>query len=144
MREKPGPTNSLGLVKFMLPNKLNIYLHSTPALQYFQRTRRDFSHGCIRLQEPEKLAGWVLRGQPQWTPEAIHDAMENGQDNRAVVLKHPIPVRIFYQTARVDGDGTVHFFNDLYGYDRAMEEVLAKGDPFPVKPIPKQQAADTE
>ncbi len=144
VREKPGPTNSLGLVKFMLPNKLNIYLHSTPALQYFQRTRRDFSHGCIRLQEPEKLAQWVLRDQPSWTPEAIHDAMENGEDNKTVVLKHPIPVRIFYETARVDEDGIVHFFQDIYGYDREMEQVLQKGDPCPVKPRPKQQAADTE
>ncbi len=144
VREKPGPTNSLGLVKFMLPNRLNIYLHSTPALQYFQRTRRDFSHGCVRLQEPEKLAAWVLRDQPQWTPDAIHDAMEDGEDNRTVLLKKPLPVRIFYQTARVDGDGTVHFFNDLYGYDREMEQVFAAGDPFPVKPRPKQEAADTE
>ncbi len=144
VREKPGPTNSLGLVKFMLPNKLNIYLHSTPAIQYFLRTRRDFSHGCIRLQDPEKLAGWVLRDLPGWTPEAIHDAMESGPDNRAIVLKKPIPVRIMYQTARVDEDGTVHFFADIYGYDQELEQVLAAGDPYPVKPRPKQQAADTE
>ncbi len=144
VREKPGASNSLGLVKFMLPNKLNIYLHSTPALQYFQRTRRDFSHGCIRLQDPEKLAQWVLRDLPGWTPETIHDAMESGPDNRAIVLKHPIPVRIIYETARVDEDGTVHFFSDIYGYDKEMEEVLAAGDPFPIKPRPKQQAADTE
>ena len=102
------------------------------------------SHGCIRLQDPEKLAQWVLRDLPGWTPETIHDAMESGPDNRAIVLKHPIPVRIIYETARVDEDGTVHFFSDIYGYDKEMEEVLAAGDPFPIKPRPKQQAADTE
>ncbi len=143
VREKPGPNNSLGLVKFMFPNKLNIYLHSTPAVELFNRTRRDFSHGCIRLQEPAKLAAWVLHDQPQWTPDAIKDAMENGEDNKTVGLKSPIPVRIFYETARVAEDGTVHFFNDLYGYDKDMEDVLSKGDPFPVLPEPKQQTGDT-
>ena len=144
VREKPGPQNSLGLVKFMFPNKLNIYLHSTPATELFDHTRRDFSHGCIRLQEPEKLADWVLRDQPDWTPDKIHDAMENGEDNKNVSLTHPIPVLIFYETARVDEDGKVHFFDDIYGYDKDMEAVLAHGDPFPIQPEPKQQTADTE
>ena len=143
VREKPGPKNSLGLVKFMFPNKLNIYLHSTPATELFDHTKRDFSHGCIRLQEPEKLADWVLQDQPQWTPDSIHDAMENGEDNKIVSLLHPIPVRIFYQTARVDDDGKVYFFDDIYGYDKEMEDVLAKGDPFPIKPEPKKQTGDT-
>ncbi len=143
VREKPGPKNSLGLIKFMFPNKLNIYLHSTPATELFDHSRRDFSHGCVRLQDPEKLADWVLRDQAQWTPDTIHDAMENGEDNKTVPLKHGIPVRIFYQTARVAEDGKVHFFNDIYGYDRDMEDVLAKGDPFPVKPEPKHQTGDT-
>ena len=144
VREKPGPKNSLGLVKFMFPNKLNIYLHSTPATELFDHSRRDFSHGCIRLQEPEKLADWVLRDQPDWTPDKIHDAMENGEDNKNVSLSHPIPVLIFYETARVDQDGKVHFFDDIYGYDKDMELVLAHGDPFPIQPEPKEQSADTE
>lgn len=143
VREKPGPGNSLGLVKFMFPNKLNIYLHSTPATELFSRTRRDFSHGCIRLQDPEKLADWVLRDQPEWTPETIHEAMQTGEDNKTVPLKTPIPVVIFYATARVADDGTVHFFDDIYGYDKEMEAVLAKGDPFPVKPKPKPVPSDT-
>ncbi len=138
VREKPGPTNSLGLIKFMFPNKLNIYLHSTPAVQLFSRSRRDFSHGCVRLQDPEKLADWVLGDQPKWQPDVIHDAMENGEDNKTVLLSHPIPVVILYETARVEEDGKVHFFKDLYGYDADMESVLAKGDPFPVKPEPKK------
>ncbi len=143
VREKPGPKNSLGLVKFMFPNKLNIYLHSTPATELFDHTRRDFSHGCIRLQEPEKLADWVLRDNPDWTPDKIHDAMENGEDNKIVNLSHPIPVRIFYETARVGDGGKVYFFDDIYGYDKDMEDVLSKGDPFPVNPEPKQETGDT-
>ena len=143
VREKPGPQNSLGLVKFMFPNKLNIYLHSTPAVQLFSRGKRDFSHGCVRIEDPEKLADWVLRDKPEWTPDKIHDAMENGQDNKAVVLSHPIPVLISYDTARVGDDGKVYFFNDIYGYDQDMEQVLAKGDPFPVKPEPKKLTGDT-
>ncbi len=148
VRERPGPKNSLGLVKFMFPNKYNIYLHSTPALQLFDRTRRDFSHGCIRVQDAEKLADWVLRDNPDWTPEKIHDAMENGEDNHIVPLKTPIPVVIFYATALVvqqgPEKGQVHFFEDLYGYDKEMEAVLAQGMPYPVKPEVKTQAADTQ
>lgn len=143
VREKPGPGNSLGLIKFMFPNKLNIYLHSTPAVQLFARSRRDFSHGCVRIQRPEQLADWVLRDQPKWDPDTIHDAMENGDDNKTVVLTQPIPVLIFYATARVAEDGKVHFFNDLYGYDADMESVLAKGPPYPVKPEVKKQVGDT-
>ena len=143
VREKPGPQNSLGLVKFMFPNKLNIYLHSTPAIQLFTRSKRDFSHGCVRIQDPEKLAAWVLRDKPEWTPDKLHDAMENGQDNKTVLLSHPIPVLISYDTARVGEDGKVYFFADIYGYDKDMEDVLAKGDPFPVKPEPKKLTGDT-
>lgn len=143
VREKPGPENSLGLIKFMFPNKLNIYLHSTPAVGLFSRSRRDFSHGCVRIQNPEALADWVLRDQPHWSPDAIHDAMETGEDNKTVGLKHPIPVLIFYATARVDEAGKVHFFNDLYGYDKDMESILAGGAPYPLKPEPKKITGDT-
>lgn len=143
VREKPGPENSLGLVKFIFPNKLNIYLHSTPAKQLFNDTYRDFSHGCVRLQDPAKLADWVLSDQPQWTPDAIDAAMQSGEDNKTVPLKHPIPVLIFYATARVGEDGRVYFFKDLYGYDADMNSVLAKGDPFPQQPEPKKQTSDT-
>ena len=143
VREKPGPQNSLGLVKFMFPNKLNIYIHSTPALQLFAHSRRDYSHGCVRLQDAEKMADWVLADEPKWTPDAIHDAMENGQDNKTVGLLHPLPVVIFYATAEVGDDGKVYFFDDLYGYDKDMEGVLAAGDPFPVKPEVRKQVSDT-
>jgi murein L,D-transpeptidase YcbB/YkuD len=144
VREKPGPQNSLGLVKFIFPNKLNIYLHSTPAVYLFSRSRRDYSHGCIRLQDPVKLADWVLSDQPKWTPDAISDAMNTGPDNKTVPLKHTLSVVITYETARVDEDGKVHFFPDIYGYNQRLEQTLTHGDPFPVKPLPKKDnSADT-
>ena len=148
VREKPGPKNSLGLIKFMFPNKYNIYMHSTPAPELFDRTKRDFSHGCIRVQDPEKLAAWVLRNDPEWDPAKIHDAMENGPDNHIVPLKNPIPIVVFYATALVVSQGPeqgqVHFFDDIYGYDKDLESVLAAGMPYPVKPEPKEQSLDTD
>lgn len=131
VREKPGPKNSLGLVKFMFPNQYDIYMHSTPATQLFANSKRDFSHGCIRLQEPEKLANWVLKNQSEWTEEKIHEAMFNGQDNKTVVLKQPLPVVIFYATALVAEDGDIHFYDDVYKYDQQLEDVLKKGYPYP-------------
>ncbi len=143
VREKPGPTNSLGLVKFMFPNQFDIYLHSTPQTSLFDRTRRDFSHGCVRVQRPEDLAVWVLQGQDDkdaqpWDLEKVTDAMQNGQDNKQVNLKTPLPIVIFYLTARVGDDGKVDFFDDIYGYDADMQKVLDQGPPYPTKPEPVQ------
>jgi len=141
VRERPGPTNSLGLVKFMFPNQYDIYLHSTPQTSLFDRSRRDFSHGCVRVQRPEDLAAWVLQGQDDkdgqpWDLEKVTDAMQNGQDNKQVNLKTPLPIVIFYLTAHVGDDGKVDFFDDLYGYDAEMRQVLEKGPPYPSKPEP--------
>jgi L,D-transpeptidase YcbB len=135
VREKPGPKNSLGLVKFIFPNQYDIYLHSTPAVSLFDRTRRDFSHGCIRVQNPVDLAAWVLDGQGDWDSDKVQDAMDNGPDNHTVGLKTPLPIVIFYLTAIVAEDGQVHFF-DIYGYDANMQKVFAKGPPYPIKPEP--------
>ncbi len=146
VRERPGPKNSLGLVKFMFPNQYDIYLHSTPAVSLFDRTRRDFSHGCIRVQKPEDLAAWVLQGQGDWDLEKVQEAMNGGPDNHAVSLKTPLPIVIFYATALVEEDGHVHFFDDIYGYDAEMQKVLAKGPPYPIKPepvAPKTKSGDT-
>jgi L,D-transpeptidase YcbB len=146
VREKPGPRNSLGLVKFLFPNQYDIYLHSTPEVSLFSRTRRDFSHGCIRVQKPDELAAWVLDGQTGWDLDKVQEAMDTGPDNRTVVLKTPLPIVIFYLTARVDEDGQVDFFDDIYGYDSDMEKVFAKGPPYPVKPepiVPKTKEGDT-
>jgi L,D-transpeptidase YcbB len=145
VREKPGPGNSLGLVKFMFPNEYSIYLHSTPATQLFDQTRRDFSHGCVRVQKPDELAAWVLQGQGgDWDLAKVQAAMKSGPDNRTVSLKTPIPIVIFYVTGLVEDDGHVHFFDDIYGYDAAMQKVLQKGPPYPVKPVPvKAKSGDT-
>jgi murein L,D-transpeptidase YcbB/YkuD len=147
VREKPGPKNSLGLVKFMFPNQYDIYLHSTPAVSLFERTRRDFSHGCIRVQKPIDLAVWVLQSQGgEWDTEKVEAAMDSGPDNKTVSLKTPLPIVIFYLTATVGEDGQVNFFDDIYGYDADMQKVFEKGPPYPVKPtpiVPKTKVGDT-
>ena len=131
VRQKPGPTNALGLVKLMFPNEYNVYLHSTPAPQLFSQTRRDFSHGCIRVEKPAELAAWVLRDKSDWSLERAQAAMKSGSDNAQVNLTSPIPVLILYGTAGVDPEGTVQFFDDIYGYDDELKQALAKGYPYP-------------
>ena len=138
VREKPGPKNSLGLIKFMFPNEYDIYLHSTPQPELFARSRRDFSHGCVRVQHPDELAVWVLNrsqtpspDKTDWSLDKVNEAMQSGPDNHQVNLKTQLPIVLFYLTARVDEDGTVHFFDDLYGYDKQLEATLAKGMPYP-------------
>jgi murein L,D-transpeptidase YcbB/YkuD len=131
VRQKPGPSNALGLVKLMFPNEYNVYLHSTPAPQLFSQARRDFSHGCIRVEEPAELVEWVLRHKPEWTLERVQAAMQSGPDNSHVNLNTPVPVLILYGTAIVDEQNVVHFFHDLYGYDASLEKILAAGYPYP-------------
>jgi murein L,D-transpeptidase YcbB/YkuD len=131
VRQKPGPSNALGLVKLIFPNEHNVYLHSTPAQQLFSQSRRDFSHGCIRVEKPDELAAWALADQPQWTLAKVRSTMQAGQDNVQVNLSKPIPVLILYGTAVVEEDDTVHFFDDIYGHDKELEEALAKGYPYP-------------
>ena len=130
IRQKPGPKNSLGLVKFMFPNEFDVYMHDTPATALFEKSKRDFSHGCIRLEKPADLAAWVLRDNPGWTPERIHAAM-NGDKTEQVNLTHPIPVLILYATVIVSEDGVVHFYDDVYGHDATLEQGLAHGYPYP-------------
>jgi L,D-transpeptidase YcbB len=147
VREKPGPKNSLGLVKFIFPNQYDIYLHSTPAVSLFDQTRRDFSHGCIRVQKPADLAAWVLQGQGgDWDLDKVQEAMNSGPDNKTVSLKTPLPIVIFYLTAIVEDGGEVHFFDDIYSYDSEMQKVFSKGPPYPIKPqpiVPKTKEGDT-
>lgn len=113
IRQKPGPGNALGHVKFMLPNKYSVYLHDTPAQALFGRRGRAFSHGCVRLEEPLELAKYVLSEDPEWTEAAIREAMFSGVE-REVKLKHPIPVHIVYFTAWIDDAGQPRFFEDVY------------------------------
>jgi len=130
IRQKPGSKNALGQVKFVFPNSYNVYMHDTPSTEFFAKSRRDFSHGCIRLEHPADLAAWVLRDNPGWTPEHIHAAM-NGSTTQQVNLAHPIPVLIVYGTVVAPEDGAVYFYDDIYGHDAALEKVLAKGYPYP-------------
>ena len=130
IRQKPGPANSLGLAKFIFPNAENVYMHGTPAQPLFSRARRDFSHGCIRLEDPARLAEWVLRDDPQWTRERIVTAM-NGTAPTQVNLKERLRVILFYDTAYVDSHGVVHFADDYYGHDAKLEAALAHGFPYP-------------
>ena len=179
VRQKPGPKNSLGLVKFMFPNEYDIYMHSTPEINLFNLYRRDRSHGCVRLNDAEKMANWVLQGQTEWDASKIHQAMygvplqgddadantdaqkpaggdpDSGptstapevKDNKQVNLKTQLPVVITYLTANADEDGTMHFFQDIYGYDKGLEDLLAKPRPYsraPVKINPKLTPGETE
>ena len=131
IRQNPGPKNSLGLVKFIFPNSYNIYMHDTPEQVFFSKTRRDFSHGCIRLEKPADLAVWVLRGNTgNWDMAKVRAAM-NGDAPQQVNLARPIPVLILYATVIVTEDGVVHFYDDIYGHDAALAKALAKGYPYP-------------
>ncbi len=129
-RQLPGPKNALGLIKFIFPNQYNVYMHGTPEQELFARSRRDFSHGCIRVEDPVALAAWVLRGKPEWTVDKIRATM-NGDATVQVNLDKPIPVLILYSTAVVEPDGEVHFFDDIYGYDASLARALANGYPYP-------------
>lgn len=115
-RQRPGSSNALGFVKFLFPNEFNVYLHDTPADALFGRPTRAFSHGCMRVEEPEKLAAYVLKGYPEWTPEAMNTAMHSGVEKH-VKLKEKIPVHVVYFTAWVDEKDGLHFQPDIYGYD---------------------------
>lgn len=124
IRQRPGPRNALGDIKFMLPNNQNIYLHHTPSVGLFERVRRDFSHGCIRIEDPIALALWVLHGDPAWTEARVRESMGRPRPVTAR-LPTPVPVLITYSTAIVEG-GEVRFVPDLYGHDRVLEQALRR------------------
>ena len=124
LRQRPGPKNALGGIKFVLPNAMNIYLHDTPAQDLFERARRDFSHRCIRVAGAAALARFALADQVEWTQARIEEAMASGRQ-RTVRLSRPVPVVIFHSTAVVERDGRVLFPPDIYGYDLTLERALA-------------------
>ncbi|MBD0367577.1 MAG: L,D-transpeptidase family protein [Flavisolibacter sp.] len=123
IRQLPGPKNSLGRVKFLFPNSFNIYFHDTPAKSLFSMDKRAYSHGCIRLGEPEKMAQYLLRDNPEWTPEKIEEAM-NSDKEKYVRLKHPVPVFITYYTAWVDDNGQLNFREDIYNHDESLAKKI--------------------
>jgi murein L,D-transpeptidase YcbB/YkuD len=131
VRQKPGPSNALGLIKLIFPNEHNVYLHSTPSQSLFSRSRRDFSHGCIRVEKPAELGAWVLRNNPDWTVERVQQGMQSGKDNVTINLVKPVPVFIVYGTALAYENGEVHFTDDIYGHDAKLAAALAKGYPYP-------------
>ncbi len=127
LRQRPGPRNALGLVKFIFPNEANVYLHGTPAQKLFARSRRDFSHGCVRVEAPLQLAEWVLKNEPGWNLEQIEAAAADAEHvSRAVALTRPIQVLLLYTTASAMSDGTIHFADDIYGHDATLERALAQ------------------
>ncbi|MGZ8941917.1 MAG: L,D-transpeptidase family protein [Methylobacter sp.] len=127
IRQRPGRKNALGRVKFIFPNKEDVYLHDTPANALFSKSRRDFSHGCVRVENPQKLAEFALKNQDNWNPETIQLAMSAPKTQR-VILKKPIPVLFFYTTAFFDQFDNLEFYLDIYGHDAVLLEALSKPD----------------
>ena len=125
IRQLPGAGNSLGKVKFLFPNSHNIYFHDTPAKSLFAIRKRTFSHGCIRLAEPQKLAEYLLRNDAAWTPQKIRQAMDSGKE-QFVQLQSPVAVSITYFTAFVDKSGQLHFREDVYGHDKPVAGIVKK------------------
>lgn len=122
IRQRPGPKNALGDIKFVFPNRDHIFLHHTPATSLFERERRDFSHGCIRIEQPVALARFVLEGMAGWDEDRIRTAMQAGVSS-TLKLAQPVPVLIAYGTVLVRG-ARVHFFEDVYGHDRLLDQAL--------------------
>ncbi|HYE50444.1 MAG TPA: L,D-transpeptidase family protein [Azospirillaceae bacterium] len=140
VRQDPGDHNALGRIKFMFPNRFDVYLHDTPSKSHFARAMRSFSHGCIRVEDPPKLALALLSlaETPDWTPESLAAALASGE-RRVVRLKKPLPVHITYITAFVDGEGRVQFRGDVYGRDRRLGTALDAARA--VWPDPEEPAA---
>lgn len=127
VRQKPGTSNALGLLKFLFPNDNNVYLHSTPQQSLFARERRDFSHGCVRVEDPVALAAWTLKNDPKWNEEKIRTAINGQRDDIYVKLPQPVPVVMLYTTAVARANGDVHFFDDIYGHDARLMTALETG-----------------
>ena len=123
VRQRPGPENALGKVKFLFPNSFNIYMHDTPQKSFFDKTDRSLSHGCIRLSNAPKMADYLLRNSPIWTPNKIDSAMNSGHE-KFVNLKPAVPVIITYYTAWVDNKNVLHFADDIYQHDAQMAQKM--------------------
>lgn len=123
IRQKPGGDNALGQVKFLFPNSFDIYFHDTPSKSLFSKDKRAYSHGCIRLSDPVKMAEYLLRNQPEWTSDKIQSAM-NAEEEKFVKVKKPVPVFITYYTAWVDDNGQLNFRDDIYGHDEKLTKKM--------------------
>jgi L,D-transpeptidase YcbB len=118
-RQKPGPKNPLGRIKFLFPNSYDIYLHDTPSRALFSRSERGFSHGCIRLSDPFRLQAYLMKDDSLWTPEKVEQALKEGRE-KYIRLKSKVPVFIAYFTAWEDSTGTLQFREDIYGHDARL------------------------
>ncbi len=125
VRQRPGGKNALGRIKFIFPNSEGVYLHDTPSKALFSRPRRDFSHGCVRVQNPSALANFVLKNQEGWTNERIENTLKTN-DHHQVSLKTTIPVLFFYTTAFYEQNDKLTFYSDIYGHDATLLAALAK------------------
>jgi murein L,D-transpeptidase YcbB/YkuD len=124
IKQRSGPDNPLGQVKFMFPNEFDVYLHDSPADHLFSREERDFSHGCVRLERPVQLAEYLLREKPEWSGAKVREAILSGE-HRTVKLPQKLPVHILYFTAWVEDNGAVNFRKDVYGHDAKLAAALA-------------------
>ncbi|HZF11873.1 MAG TPA: L,D-transpeptidase family protein [Thermoanaerobaculia bacterium] len=124
LRQPSGPDNALGRIKFVVPDQFDVYLHDTPSTRLFAAAKRDLSHGCVRVEHPVDLAAYLLKDDPEWSPEAIQEAIES-EETQSLPLPQPIAVHILYWTAWVDEDGTVQFRKDVYGHDADLDRALA-------------------
>jgi murein L,D-transpeptidase YcbB/YkuD len=125
LRQEPGLENALGRIKFLMPNRWDVYLHDTPSRELFERAVRSFSHGCIRVENPFELAGRLFAPEGAWTPERLAEAAANGE-RRTIRLAAPVPAHIVYLTAWTNRDGSVHFRDDIYGRDQRLGVALAR------------------
>lgn len=128
LRQDPGPHNALGRIKFMFPNKYNVYLHDTPSRELFGKSSRSFSSGCVRIEKPVELAAYFLLRNTQWSYEAIQGAIDKGTE-QTIKLGQPVPVHLLYWTAFPDDSGSIQFRPDIYGRDLLLKEAWLSATP---------------
>jgi murein L,D-transpeptidase YcbB/YkuD len=129
-QQDPGPQNALGRIKFMFPNKFDVYLHDTPAKELFGKARRDFSSGCIRIEKPIELAEFLLKNDPEWTPEKIRSTITGSDVNvQTKMLPKPVNVHILYWTVWVGKDNRIFFSPDIYDRDKALDSAMQAPPP---------------
>ena len=140
VRQRPGPSNALGRVKFIFPNDSSVYLHDTPAKSFFGLERRDFSHGCVRVSDPPALAAFLLRNTSGWDAAAIAAAMD-AERPQVVYLKPKVPVWLLYTTAAASTDGTLAFYENVYRKESPEGGPTASPDASRLTPSRARRAA---
>jgi len=125
LRQRPGPGNALGRVKFMFPNQFNVYLHDTPMRHLFGASERDYSHGCVRVEQPAELAEYLLKDRPGWGMARIQNQMQS-EEEASVTLAKPLPVHIVYWTVWIGAGGELQRRPDIYDLDTMQEKLFAK------------------